>query len=57
MGNQNNYMYKNILGYPFFKLPDSILPHSNPMFIHNIPSKHSDKIKNINFTISDFDYF
>ena len=57
MGNQNNYMYKNILGYPFFKLPDSILPHANPMFIHNIPSEHSEKMKNINFTISDFDYF
>ena len=57
IGNQRNYMYKNILGYPFFKLPDSILPHSSPIFIHNIPNEHSEKMKDINFTISDFDYF
>ncbi len=57
MGNQNNFMYKNILGYPFFKLPDYILPHSNPMFIHNIQDIHVASLKNLNFTISDFDYF
>ena len=26
-GNQNSFMFKNILGYPFLHLPDKILPH------------------------------
>lgn len=57
MGNENNFMFKNILGYPFFKIPSNILPHSNPMFIHNASEKDLDKLKYVNFTISDFDYF
>ena len=56
-GNKNNYMFKNILGYPFLNLPDKILPHGNPMFIHNFDVNDSKKLANINFTISDFDYF
>ena len=57
MGNKGSYMFKNLIGYPLFKIPDSILPHSNPIFFHNVPKKHLEKIKKINFTISDFDIF
>ena len=57
LGNKNNYMFQNIIGYPFFNLPDTLLPHSNPMFIHNLPDKNYAQVANINFTISDFDYF
>ena len=57
LGNKNSNIYKNILGYPFFEIPDKFLPHSNPMFIHNLPEKYNSNIKSINFTISDFDYF
>ena len=56
-GNKKNKMFLNILGYPFFNLPDKILPHSNPMFVHNIGDLDSDDIEKVNFTISDFDYF
>ena len=56
-GNQNSFMFKNILGYPFLHLPDKILPHSNPMFIHNTDSLDEEFLIKMNFTISDFDYF
>ena len=57
MGNGRSYMFQNLIGYPLFKIPDSLLPHSTPIFFHNVPKKHIDEIRKINFTLSDFDYF
>ena len=57
MGNKGSGMLNNLIGFPFFKIPDSYLPHSNPMFIHNAKNIDENEIKRIHFTISDFDYF
>ena len=57
MGNERDYMYKNLIGYPLFNIPDTLLPHSHPVFFHNVPKKYFEKIQKINFTISDFDIF
>jgi len=57
LGNKNNQIFKQVIGFPFFKIPDNFLPHSNPMFIHNYEEKDRSSLEIINFTISDFDYF
>lgn len=57
MGNKKSGMLKNIIGFPFFKIPENFLPHSNPMFIHNTKNINNSEIEKIHFTISDFDYF
>ena len=58
LGNKRNPVFNQLFSFPFFKIPDHLLPHSNPMFIHNLNDENEEKnIKNIHFTISDFDYF
>lgn len=58
LSNTGNPALGWLRGFPFFNIPDSVLPHSTPIFIHA-----SEKIfpikdrKNTYITLADLDYF
>jgi hypothetical protein len=57
--NSNSSIAKRVIGFPFFKIPDSSLPHSTPIFIRalNQDCKWITEIKSIHLTLADLDYF
>ena len=52
-------MVKKFAGIPFFKVPDQLLPHKTPFFVHiNDETIFSiDTLKNLHITLADLDYF
>jgi len=52
-------MVKKFTGIPFFKVPDRLLPHKTPFFVHiNDESIFSiDTLKKLHITLADLDYF
>ena len=52
-------MAKKFTGIPFFKVPDRLLPHKTPFFVHiNDESIFAiDTLKKLHITLADLDYF
>lgn len=56
--NINNSALKWLKGFPFISIPDNLLPHSTPIFIHASEEVIPIKIRNnIYLTLADLDYF
>lgn len=58
MANDFSGQTKQLLGFPFFRIPDKFLPHFTPIFIRILNDKSSIGImKSAHITLSDLDYF
>lgn len=57
--NPRSLISKKFLGFPFVQVPDKILPHANPIFVHANDKFFSSLEKNdsLHITLSDLDYF
>ena len=58
MTNPNSNIGKNTIGYPFLRIPDSLLPHKTPIFFRSLPISISlPTISKTHITLADLDYF
>lgn len=56
--NTRNKALKWLEGFPFFKIPDKLLPHSTPIFIHAPEKIFPFRLRNEMYvTLADLDYF
>ena len=56
--NIENSALKWLKGFPFFHIPDRLLPHPTPIFIHASNEHQSlEKQVDVFFTLADLDYF
>jgi len=56
--NSNNCCLKWLVGFPFASIPDGLLPHPTPIFIHASEKIFPDlNRKSIFLTLADLDYF
>jgi hypothetical protein len=58
LANTDNPALKWLNGFPFIVIPDKLLPHPTPIFIHSSEEIYpSPNHKNIYLTLADLDYF
>jgi hypothetical protein len=58
LANTNNPALRWLRGLPFIIIPDRLLPHPTPIFIHSSEEIYpSSNHKSIYLTLADLDYF
>lgn len=58
LANFNSSFANDHLTYPLFSIPERILPHPTPVFLHKPPRPiDAEVLKTMYFTLADLDYF